>query len=210
MKLYTYFRSSSAYRVRIALNFKGIAYEPVFVNLRSGGQRAPDYLDLNPQGMVPMLVDGDHKLTQSLAILEYLEETHPQPALLPAGAPARARVRSLAQLIACDIQPLNNSRVLGYLETTLKHDEAAITLWYRHWIARGFEVIEKRLDPAHRFCHEDAPAVADVCLVPQVYNALRYRVDLAPYPKLIRVYEMCSALAPFRAAAPENQHDAQP
>jgi maleylpyruvate isomerase len=209
MKLYTYFRSSSAYRVRIALNLKGIAYEPVFVNIRRGEQRAADYLALNPQGLVPMLVDGKHRLTQSVAILEYLEETHPELPLLPAEAYARARVRSLAQLIACDIQPLNNTRVLGYLETTLKHDEEARTLWYRHWIAQGFEVIESQLDPAHRFCCEESPTFADICLVAQVYNALRYGCNLQPYPKLMRVYETCAVLPPFRAAAPENQPDAQ-
>jgi maleylpyruvate isomerase len=209
MKLYTYFRSSSAYRVRIALNLKSVRYEPVFINIRRGEQRAADYLALNPQGLVPILVDGDQRLTQSMAILEYLEETHPQPPLLPAEAHERARARSLAQLIACDIQPLNNTRVLEYLETTLKHHEEARMLWYRHWIAQGFEVIESQLDPTHPFCHEDAPTFADICLVPQVYNALRYGCDLKPYPKLVRVYETCAALPPFRAAAPENQPDAQ-
>ena len=209
MKLYTYFRSSSAYRVRIALNLKGLAYEPVFVNLRSGEQRAVDYLELNPQGMVPMLVDDEIQIRQSLAILEYLEETHPEPALLPREAPVRAKVRSLAQLIACDIQPLNNSRVLRYLEITLKQHEEARMHWYRHWIMQGFDAAESLLDPAGQFCHGDSPTFADACLVPQVYNALRYGVELNPYPKLVRAYETCMALAGFQSAAPENQPDAK-
>jgi maleylpyruvate isomerase len=210
MKLYTYFRSSSAYRVRIALNLKGISYEPVFVNIRRGEQRAPDYLALNPQGLVPLLVDGEHKLTQSLAIIEYLEETHPQPPLLPAESHSRARVRALAQLIACEIQPLNNTRVLKYLEFTLKQREQARMLWYRHWITQGFEILESLLDPGHRFCQGDAPTLADVCLVPQVFNALRYGSDLTPYPKLSRVCGRCAELPAFRAAHPENQPDAKP
>ena len=208
MKLYTYWRSSSAYRVRIALNLKGIEYEPVFVNLRSGEQHAADYIALNPQGRVPMVVDGAHTLTQSLAILEYLEETRPRPPLLPADVHARARVRSLAQLIACDIQPLNNSQVLGYLSASLGQDEEARTRWYCHWIAQGFAALEARLDETHRFCHEHAPTLADVCLVPQVYNALRYACELKPYPKLMRIYQACLDLPPFAAAAPENQPDA--
>ncbi len=209
MRLYTYFRSSSAYRVRIALNLKGLAYEPVFVNLRSGEQRAPDYLELNPQGMVPMLIDDEIQIRQSLAILEYLEETHPEPALLPREAPVRAKVRSLAQLIACDIQPLNNSRVLRYLEITLKQHEEARMHWYRRWIMQGFDATESLLDSAGQFCHGDLPTFADACLVPQVYNALRYGVELNPYPKLVRAYETCMALPEFQSAAPENQPDAK-
>jgi len=211
MRLYTYFRSSSAYRVRIALNLKGIPYEPQFVHLRRGEQVHPDYLSLNPQGLVPVLVDGNHVLTQSLAIIEYLDETHPEPPLLPKDSPGRARVRALALAIACEMHPLNNLRVLQYLGSVLGHGEENSRAWYQHWIAQGFPAFERLLanSATGRFCHGDAPTLADICLVPQVFNALRYGCDLSPYPAVRRIYEACTALLAFRAAAPESQPDAE-
>ncbi len=213
MKLFDYFRSSAAYRVRIALNLKGIAPERSFVPLRKGAQRAEDYLALNPQGLVPALTtdDGD-VITQSLAIIEWLEETHPRPPLLPAAANERARVRSLALSIACDIHPLNNLRVLNYLTGTLGVDEAQRDGWYKYWIDLGFEALERRLAAERatgRFCHGDAPTLADVCLVPQVANARRFAVDLAPYPTLLRIDAECAALSAFADAAPARQPDAE-
>jgi maleylacetoacetate isomerase len=213
MKLFDYFRSSAAYRVRIALTLKGLAPERAFVHLRRGEQRADDYLALNPQGLVPTLVtDGGAVLTQSLAIVEWLDETHPQPALLPADADGRARVRSIAQSIACDIHPLNNSRVLAYLTGTLGLSEAQRDGWYRYWIDLGFEALERRLvgEPATgRFCHGDAPTLADVCLVPQMANARRFAVDVTPYPTLLRIEAACNALPAFAEAAPARQPDAE-
>jgi maleylacetoacetate isomerase len=213
MQLFDYFRSSAAYRVRIALNLKRLAPERAFVHLRRGEQRADDYLALNPQGLVPTLVtDGGAVLTQSLAIVEWLDETHPQPPLLPADADGRARVRSIAQSIACDIHPLNNSRVLAYLTGTLGLSEAQRDGWYRYWIDLGFEALERRLvrEPATgRFCHGEAPTLADVCLVPQMANARRFDVDVTPYPTLLRIEAACNALAPFADAAPVRQPDAE-
>lgn len=214
MELYTYFRSSAAYRVRIALNLKGLAYEASFVHLtRAGGeQHAPEYLALNPQGLVPTLIDGGNVLTQSLAIIEYLEETHPQPPLLPSDAVARARVRAIAQLIACDIHPLDNLRVMNYLRNLGGFDQAVRQRWYCHWITAGFTALERMLQhPATgACCHGDTPTLADVCLVPQVTNALRFKCPLAAFPTVRRVFDTCMALEPFRAAAPENQPDAEP
>lgn len=211
MKLYSYFRSSAAYRVRIALNLKGLQAEMAFVNLRDQEQTGPDYAALNPQKFVPALIDAGTVLTQSLAIIEYLDERWPEPPLLPADPVGRARVCAIAQAIACDIHPLNNLRVLLYLRDRLGLDEAARTAWYQHWVATGFEAIERMLadHPATgRFCHGDAPTLADVCLVPQVYNAERFACDLAPYPTLRRIAETCRALPAFAAAAPEAQPDA--
>lgn len=213
MRLYDYYRSSAAYRVRIALNFKGVTPERVFVHLRKGGQRADDFLDLNPQGLVPALaLDGGQTLTQSLAIIEWLEETHPQPPLLPADAAGRARVRAVALSIACEIHPLNNLRVLQYLTGTLGASEAQKDGWYKYWIDTGFEALETQLareKATGRFCHGDAPGLADVCLVPQLANARRFHVDLAPYPTLTRIEAACNALPAFVAAAPANQPDAE-
>lgn len=214
MRLYDYFRSSAAYRVRIALNLKGVVPdERTFVHLRMGSQRAQDYLALNPQGLVPALaLDDGSVLTQSLAIVEYLEETHPQPPLLPADAEGRARVRSIALSIACEIHPLNNLRVLNYLVGTLGVSREQKDGWYRYWIDVGFEALEKSLarDPATgRFCHGDAPTLADVCLVPQMANARRFSIDLAPYPTLVRIETECNALAAFADAAPAKQPDAE-
>ncbi|HYH22978.1 MAG TPA: maleylacetoacetate isomerase [Azospirillum sp.] len=212
MKLYGYFRSSAAYRVRIALNLKGLQAEQASVHLRKGEQKQPPFAALNPQKFVPVLVDGDTALTQSLAIVEYLEEVHPQPPLLPTDPAGRARVRALALAIACDIHPLNNLRVLNYLRSPLGQDEEARNTWYRHWVAEGFDALEAMLanDPATgRFCHGDAPTLADVCLVPQVANAERFDCDLAPYPTIRRIAEAARALPAFAAAAPEKQPDAE-
>jgi maleylacetoacetate isomerase len=213
MKLYDYFRSSAAYRVRIALNLKGLTPERAFVHLRKGAQRAEDYLALNPQGLVPALVtDGGDVLTQSLAIVEYLDETHPQPPLLPATPEARARVRSIALAIACDIHPIDNLRVLRYLLHTLGVSEAQKDAWYSYWIDVGLEALERRLasEPATgRFCHGDTPTLADICLVPQLANARRVSMDLSPYPTLLRIESACRALPPFAAAEPAQQPDAE-
>lgn len=213
MKLYGYFRSSAAYRVRIALNLKGLAYDAVPVHLvRDGGeQHAAAYRALNPQELVPALEDGGRVLTQSLAIIEYLDETHPEPPLLPADPAGRARVRALALQIACEIHPLNNLRVLHALKRDFGLDEAATRRWYRYWIAVGFAALEASLSnsPEGRFCHGDAPGLADVFLVPQVFNARRFDCDLAPYPRICAVDAECAALAPFAAAHPTRQPDAE-
>ena len=205
--LYTYFRSSAAFRVRIALNLKGIAWEPRVVWLPDDEQRAEAYREMNPQGLVPTLVDGELRLTQSLAIIEYLEEVHPKPALLPRSAPARARVRALALAVACDIHPLNNLRVLKYLKSTLGQGQPAIDAWYRHWCEVGLEAFERQLadGAAGRYCHGDEPTLADVCVVPQVFNAKRFSVDLALYPELMRRFERCMELDAFAAAQPSAQ-----
>lgn len=211
--LHGYFRSSAAYRVRIALNLKGLEYERVSVHLRKGEQRADAFLALNPQGMVPALVDGDAVLTQSPAILEYLDEAYPEtPRLLPDGAADRARVRALAAAVACDIHPLNNLRVLQYILGPLGCGQEAMVGWYNHWIAEGFRALERMLaaDPrTGRFCHGDSPGLADVCLVPQVVNSQRHALDLAPYPTIRRIAGACDALEAFRTAHPQQQPDAE-
>ena len=213
MKLYDYFRSSAAYRVRIALNLKGLAPERAFVHLRRGDHREENYLVLNPQGLVPSLVTDDGAvLTQSLAILEWLDETHSRSPLLPADPSGRARVRSLALTIACDIHPLNNLRVQNYLTGTLGVTDAQKDGWVRYWIDTGFEALETRLagDAATgRFCHGDAPTLADVCLVPQMANARRMDFDFTPYPTLLRIEAACAALPAFANAAPAKQPDAE-
>ena len=213
MKLYGYFRSSAAFRVRIALNLKGIGYEQAFIHLRKNDQRSPDYLRLNPQGLVPALIDDGPVLTQSLAIIEYLEEIRPAPPLLPRDALGRARVRSLAAAVACDIHPIDNLRVLRYLAHDMKQDEHAVERWFNHWIAAGFEGIEQTLasdGKAGKFCHGDTPGLADLCLVPQVFNARRYpSFDLKPYPAIMRIFDECMKLEPFQRAVPEKQPDAE-
>lgn len=214
MKLYDYFRSSAAYRVRIALNLKGVVPdERTFVHLRMGNQRAQDYLALNPQGLVPALaLDDGQVLTQSLAIVEYLDETHPEPPLLPADPAARARVRAIALQIACEIHPLNNLRVLNYLTGTMGVSKEQKNGWYRYWIDVGFEALEKQLarEPGTGcHCHGDTPTLADVCLVPQLANARRFAIDLSPYPTLTRIEAACNALPAFSAAAPSRQPDAE-
>ena len=209
MVLYGYALSSASYRVRIALALKGIEVTSAPVNLRAGEQRLEGFLQINSQGFVPALaLDDGAVLTQSVAIIEYLEETHPEPPLLPKTPVARARVRSIAQVIACDVHPLNNLRVLQYLEHELQHDKTTRETWYRHWVQRGLDALEKRLagDAATgRFCHGDAPTMADVCLVPQVANARRFAVDLTPYPRIVAIDAACRDLPAFQAAAPERQ-----
>ncbi|NNG05450.1 MAG: maleylacetoacetate isomerase [Inquilinus sp.] len=212
MKLYTYFRSSAAYRLRIALALKGIAYEPAFVHLRKGEQQAAAYGALNAQHLVPTLIDGEHTLIQSMAMVEYLEEKHPEPPLLPDGAAARARVRGLAQLIACEIHPLNNLRVLKYLQNALGLPEETRDDWYRHWVAEGFAPLERLLADSRetgRYCHGDTPGLADAFLVPQVYNANRVACDLTAYPTISRINEACLALPAFADSAPDRQPDAE-
>ena len=211
MKLYSYFRSSAAYRVRIALNLKGLAYEtqPIHLVKDGGHNRRPEYRAINPQMRVPTLIaPAGEILIQSLAIIEYLDETHPQPPLLPKDPLARAKVRALSELIACDIHPLNNLRVLQYLESTLALAQAPRDEWYRHWIATGFAALEDALgrDASRgRFCFGDQPGMADACLVPQVYNARRYSVDLTPYPRIVAIDAACRELPAFESAAPEKQ-----
>jgi len=211
MKLYTYFRSSAAYRVRIALNLKKLDCDSAFVNLLHDEQRSPEYLTTNPQGLVPALEDEAHVITQSIAIIEYLDERYPEPPLLPRDAAARAQVRATALAIACDIHPLNNLRVLRYLENTLGCSKDQRLSWYRYWIAEGFTSLERMLvhNGSHEFCYGATPTLADIALVPQVFNAQRYGCDLAPYPHIRRVNEACLRIAAFRAAEPANQADAE-
>ncbi len=213
MKLYTYFRSSAAFRVRIALNLKGLAYQPVFVHLAKGEHRQPPYTAVNPQALVPTVeLDDGTRLSQSLAIMEYLDTLKPQPALLPQPPLERARVRALALLIACEIHPLNNLRVLQYLKRALAQSEDQIKAWYRYWIADGLAKFEAELKlgrPRGVFCHGDAPGLADCCLVPQIFNARRYDCDLSPYPETMRAFEACMKLEPFDRAQPAKQPDAE-
>ncbi|MFA6313990.1 MAG: maleylacetoacetate isomerase [Sterolibacterium sp.] len=210
LKLYSYFRSSAAYRVRIALNLKGLDHEILPVHLARGEQLEPEYQALNPAGLVPALDDGGQLLTQSLAIIEYLEEIQPTPALLPAGALARARVRAIAQTIACEIHPLNNLRVLSYLKHNLAADEAARNAWYSHWVDVGLVGVETLLSQSAEtgdYCHGAAPGLADCCLVPQVYNARRFNCSLEAMPTIRRIVEQCETLEAFQRAAPDSQPD---
>jgi len=215
VRLHGYWRSTAAWRVRLALELKGLAwsYQPVHLVRDGGEQRRPEFLDLNPQGLVPALEIDGRVLTQSLAIIEYLEETRPQPALLPDDPAGRARVRSLAQLIASDLHPLNNLRVLQYLGGTLHAGEEALKAWYRHWVSMGLAALETRLAgeaETGRFCHGDRPGLADCCLVPQLFNARRYDCPLEDFPALRRIESACMQLDAFRAAVPERQPDAVP
>lgn len=212
MKLYNYFRSSASFRVRIALALKGLEYEYVPVHLVKGEQLAPGYASLAPAKLVPLLQDGEHGITQSLAIIEYLDEIHPEPPLLPSDALGRARVRSLAMDIGCEIHPLNNLRVLKYLKNELGVGEEAKNAWYRHWVESGLEVVESRLrdDPATgRYCHGDTPTLADCVLVPQIFNAQRFECNLDHVPTVMRVFEQCMQHPAFATAQPSRCPDAQ-
>jgi maleylpyruvate isomerase len=214
MKLYTYFRSSAAYRVRIALNLKGLAYEAVPVHLlKNGGeQRQAEYLAVNPAALLPALDIDGAMLTQSLAIIDYLEEMYPQVALLPTEPYSRARVRALSQSVACDIHPLGNLRVLTYLKEVLQLGEDAKLAWLRHWMEEGLAALEVQLAASPhtgRFAHGDTPGMADCCLVPQVFNARRFGVELSPYPTVVRIDGACASLPAFIAAHPSHQPDAE-
>ncbi len=210
--LHGYFRSSAAFRTRIALNLKGLSYEQQAYHLRKGEQRSPDFVKLNPQGLVPALEIDGHVLTQSLAIIEYLEETHPLPPLLPKDAAGRARVRALSYAHAIEIHPINNLRVLQDIASRFKADEKAVADWFRHWVKETFGPIEAML--AHDkatgiFSHGDQPTLADVCLVPQVVNNARFDVDMTPYPTISRIHKACLELPAFAAAMPAMQPDAE-
>jgi maleylpyruvate isomerase len=210
VKLYTFFRSSAAFRTRIALNYKGIPYEAVPVDLRApvSAQRSSGFLAMNPEGLVPVLLDGEQIIRQSLAIIEYLEETHPDPPLLPRAPLQRAQVRALTLAIACDIHPLNNLRVLNYLRSPLGHADAQVNAWYAHWIARGFAALEQEVEHTSGDGHHmfgDAVSMADVCIVPQMYNARRLTCDIEPYPRLRAICAHLETLPAFARAAPGAQ-----
>lgn len=209
--LHNFFRSSTSYRVRAALNLKGLAYEYRSYALRKGEQRGEGFLAMNPQGLVPTLETPHGPLSQSLAILEWLDETHPEPPLLPADPWERARVRSLAHAVALDIHPLNNLRVLQYIQQELGADEEGVARWFRHWVDETFPAVEARLanEPGTgRCCHGDTPGMADLCLAAQVVNNRRFEVDMTPYPVINRIFDALMALPAFEAALPENQPDA--
>ena len=209
MELYNYFRSSASYRVRIALALKGLDYDYKAVHLVKGEQTSESYAAVSATRLVPLLRDGDHTVMQSLAIIEYLDETHPQPPLLPADPPGRARVRALALDVACEIHPLNNLRVLRYLTQSLKVSEEDKDRWYRHWVETGLEAVERQLAamPA-RFCHGDAPTLADCTLVPQIFNAQRFKCRTDHVPNVMRVFDTCMQLAAFDKTRPEACPDA--
>jgi maleylacetoacetate isomerase len=212
MRLYSFFRSSAAYRVRIALNVKGAAYETVSVDLPGAAHHAPAFRALNPQATSPTLDDDGTVLWQSLAIIEYLDARFPTPRLIPAEPVARARVQALAQVIACEIHPLNNLRVLNYLRDSLQQDDAGVGTWYRHWVSEGFRGLElqaREFSANGRYCFGDAVSLADVLLVPQMFNARRFKTDLTPFPTLVGISTHLEALPAFAAARPEMQPDAQ-
>lgn len=211
IELHTYFRSSASFRVRIALNLKNLPWTPRVVWLTKGEQSGEAFMAINPQGFVPALVDDGRVLSQSLAVMEYLDETRPPATLLPGDAFARARVRALSQLVACEIHPLNNLRVLKYLKSGLGLDQPAVDAWYRHWCHEGLGALERELagSPlAGRFCHGDAPTMADCCLVPQIFNAKRFDTDLSPFPTVMRVFDACMELPAFADAQPSRQPEA--
>ena len=212
MKLHNYFRSSASFRVRIALELKGLSYDYVPVNLVSGEQKKAPYTALSADALVPLLEDEGQYLSQSMAIIEYLDEKHPNPALLPADALGRAQVRALAQSIACEIHPLNNLRVLKYLVHELKVGEDAKNAWYQHWCREGLQAFERQLGrlPASRYCHGDTPTLADCCLVPQLFNAVRFKVDVSDLPRIQAIYKACMALPAFQKAQPSACPDSTP
>jgi maleylacetoacetate isomerase len=210
MRLYGFNRSSAAFRVRIALNLKQLDHETAAIHLLRNEHSKPEYLGVNPQGLVPAIEADGHTLIQSLPIIEYLDETHPEPPLLPPDAAGRSRVRALAAVVACDIHPLNNLRVLRYLTRSLGQDQGAVETWYNHWIDTGFAALESLLAGDTRtgiYCHGDRPGLADIALVPQVVNSQRYRLDLSPYPTIARIFETCMKLDAFAAAHPDRQPD---
>lgn len=210
MKLYSYFRSSAAFRVRIALNLKGLSYDTQAVHLlkQGGEQHSAEYAAINPSELVPTLLDQQYVLTQSLSILEYLEEAYPKTALLPQNLQQRAQIRAFAQYIACEIHPLNNLRVLQYLEQMLAVSNSEKTAWYQHWIKLGFHSLEQQLQHSDgKYCFGEQASFADCCLIPQVYNAKRFQIDLTEYPKIQSIYTHCMQLAAFQQAAPEQQAD---
>lgn len=209
LTLYSYYRSGTSYRVRLALNYKGVTYEQKPVNLKAGEQHGEAYRRLNPQGLLPALETPDGLLTQSPAILEWIEETHPDPALLPAGTHERAKVRAAAAVIGCDTHPIQNLRILKYLKTGLDQDQAAIDAWSRHWIAEGFNAVEQMIRQAARpFAFGEKPTLADIYILPQIYNAHRFGLDLKPYPRIRDIEAACADIPAFRAAHPSRQPDA--
>lgn len=211
MKLYTHFRSSAAFRVRIALNLKGVPYESIPKSFVKHEQRSADYLAVNPQGLIPALDIEGAVLSQTLAIIEYLNEQFPTPAFLPADPVQRAQVRSMAMAVACDIHPIGNLRVLNYLRKEFKQDESGVAAWYRHWVSAGFKGLEEQAhqySKSGRFCHGDAVSLADICLVPQMFNARRFETDLSAFPTLVGISNHLESLPAFAAARPEVQADA--
>lgn len=211
MQLYTFFRSSAAFRVRIALNLKGQSYESIPKAFAKNEHRAPEYLAVNPQGLIPALATEGAVLSQSLAIIEYLNDKYPTPAFLPADPLARARVRSMALGIACEIHPLNNLRVLNYLRKELQQDDNGVNTWYRHWVTEGFRGLELQVleySEAQRYCFADSVSIADILLVPQMFNARRFETDLSPFPTLVAISKHLESLPEFDAARPERQPDA--
>ena len=206
LKLYSYFRSSAAFRTRIALNLKGVSYEQVAINLRTGDQHSTAFKEVHALGLVPALETEDGTLGQSLAILEWLEDTYPEVPLLPNNSWQKAQVRAMAYSIACDIHPLDNLRVLKYLKNNLGQSEDEVTTWYHHWIAQGFNALEQQVEAAP-FCMGDKPTLADICLIPQVNNAKRFAMDLSPYPQIVSIWKHCMTMDTFQKAAPDNQPD---
>lgn len=214
MKLYSYFRSSASFRVRIALVIKGLEYETIPVHLVKAEHKTDDYTTKNPAQLVPTFADDDFFISQSLAILEYLDETYPNPPLLPSDSKDKAFVRMICQMIACDIHPINNLRVLNYLKNDLHITDEQKNIWYQHWITIGFDALEKVLtqhksdDKLLKFCFGETPTMADCCLIPQVYNAKRFNCELTNYPNIVNIYEHCMTLITFIQAYPDNQIDA--